>query len=53
MTDGDLARLTLPELLDLLQEVADEIEIRAMQYAKEGCPEWRPFCIKGEDHEHL
>lgn len=53
MTDEEISRLSLPELVDLLAEVASEIEIRAMQCADEGCQGGQPFCLKEEGHEHL
>lgn len=31
----DLGSLTLPELIDLMRKIADEIELRAMQEAGE------------------
>lgn len=31
LTDDFIAKLTLPELLELLRKITEEIEIRAMQ----------------------
>lgn len=31
MTDEEISRLSLPELIELLKRIADEIEIREMQ----------------------
>lgn len=31
MTDEQIARLTLPELIDLIKRLVEEVEIRAMQ----------------------
>lgn len=31
MTDEDIAKLTLPELLELIQKLLNEVELRAMQ----------------------
>lgn len=31
MTDEQIARLTLPELIDLIKRLIEEVEIRAMQ----------------------
>lgn len=31
MTDEQIAKLTLPELIDLIKRLMDEVEIRAMQ----------------------
>ena len=31
MTDEDIAKLTLPEIIELIQRLLDEIEIRAME----------------------
>ena len=31
MTDEELSRLSLPELIELLKRIAEEIEIREMQ----------------------
>lgn len=31
MTDEDIAKLTLPELIELVQRLMDEVEIRAME----------------------
>ena len=33
MTDEQIARLTLPELIELLHRIAEEIETRAMESA--------------------
>jgi hypothetical protein len=33
MTDEDIAKLTSPELIDLIKRLLDEIEIRLMQLA--------------------
>ena len=34
MNDRDIAKLTLPEILDLIRRLLEEIEIRAMQDAR-------------------
>ena len=34
MTDRDIAKLTVPEILDLIRRLLDEIETRAMQDAR-------------------
>lgn len=34
MTDEQIARLTLPELIDLIKRLIEEVEIRAMQNAR-------------------
>lgn len=31
MTDEQIAQLTLPELIDLIKRLVEEVEIRAMQ----------------------
>ncbi len=31
MNDEDIAKLTLPELIELIQRLLDEIEVRAME----------------------
>ena len=31
MTDDQIAKLTLPELIDLIKRLVEEVEIRAMQ----------------------
>lgn len=31
MTDEQIAKLTLPELIDLIKRLVEEVEIRAMQ----------------------
>lgn len=31
MTDEDIAKLTLPELIELLRRLLNEVQIRAMQ----------------------
>ena len=31
MTDDQIAKLTLPELIDLIMRLVEEVEIRAMQ----------------------
>lgn len=31
MSDKDIAALTLPELLDLIRRLMDEVELRAME----------------------
>ena len=31
MTDEQIAKLTLPELIDLIKRLIEEVEIRAMQ----------------------
>lgn len=31
MSDEQIARLTLPELIDLIKRLVEEVEIRAMQ----------------------
>lgn len=33
MSDEQIARLTLPELIELLRRITEEIEIRAMENA--------------------
>lgn len=33
MNDHDIAQLTLPELLDLIRRLLDEVELRAMENA--------------------
>lgn len=33
MNEVDLSRLTLPELIELLHQIADEIQLRAMESA--------------------
>lgn len=34
MTDEQIARMTLPELIELVKRIADEIETRAMENAQ-------------------
>ena len=31
MTDEDIAKLTLPELIELVQRLLDDVEVRAME----------------------
>lgn len=35
LSDEQIAKLTLPELLDLIRRLLDEVELRAMQVANE------------------
>ena len=35
LSDEQMAKLTLPELLDLIKRLLDEVELRAMQDANE------------------
>ena len=34
MTDEQIAKLTLPELIELIKRLIEEVEIRAMQNAR-------------------
>ena len=36
MNDEAIANMTLPELIELLHRIAEEIELRAMQLAERG-----------------